>query len=139
MLRRISIFLLCLLLLGGSLWQMHYFRRLSRTLGEELSCLEQSAAQDPASMQTETQLSVLRRDWEENIPWLCMLLPHAQIDAIHLELLHLENLLPRGKASNWRPALPSFPISSRTSGGLTPSHLAMYSDMQKGIPVDAFF
>ena len=44
MFRRISIFLLCLLLLGGSLWQMHYFRRLSRTLGEELSRLERSAA-----------------------------------------------------------------------------------------------
>ena len=98
MLRRISIFLLCLLLLGGSLWQMHYFRRLSRTLGEELSRLEQSAAQDPASMQTEAQLSTLRRVWEENIPWLCMLLPHAQIDAIHLELLHLENLLSEGES-----------------------------------------
>lgn len=98
MLRRISIFLLCLLLLGGSLWQMHYFRRLSRTLGEELSRLEQSAAQDPASMQTEEQLSTLRRVWEENIPWLCMLLPHAQIDAIHLELLHLENLLSEGES-----------------------------------------
>ena len=98
MFRRISIFLLCLLLLGGSLWQMHYFRRLSRTLGEELSRLERSAAQDPTSMQTETQLSVLRRVWEENIPWLCMLLPHAQIDAIHLELLHLENLLSEGES-----------------------------------------
>ena len=98
MFRRISIFLLCLLLLGGSLWQMHYFRRLSRTLGEELSRLERSAAQDPASMQTEAQLSTLRRVWEENIPWLCMLLPHAQIDAIHLELLHLENLLSEGES-----------------------------------------
>ena len=98
MFRRISIFLLCLLLLGGSLWQMHYFRRLSRTLGEELSRLEQSAAQDPASMQTEAQLSALRRVWEENVPWLCMLLPHAQIDAIHLELLHLENLLSEGES-----------------------------------------
>ena len=98
MFRRISIFLLCLLLLGGSLWQMHYFRRLSRTLGEELSRLERSAAQDPASMQTEVQLSTLRRVWEENIPWLCMLLPHAQIDAIHLELLHLENLLSEGES-----------------------------------------
>ena len=99
MLRRISIFLLCVLLLGGGLWQKHYFRRLSCALGEELSRLEQSAAQDPASMQTEAQLSALRRVWEENVPRLCILLPHAQIDAIHLELLHLENLLSEGESA----------------------------------------
>lgn len=99
MLRRISIFLLCVLLLGGGLWQMHYFRRLSCALGEELSRLEQSAAQDPASMQTEVQLSALRRVWEENVPRLCILLPHAQIDAIHLELLHLESLLSEGESA----------------------------------------
>ena len=99
MLRTISIFLLCLLLLGGGLWQMQYFRRLSDDLCKDLAQLERAAAQDPASARTRELFSALRSAWQANVPRLCMLLPHAQIDTIQLELLHLESLLSEGPSA----------------------------------------
>jgi hypothetical protein len=97
MLRNIFLLLICLLLIGGCIFQACYLKSASQSLRTLLSQAKQYYDAH-ASTQALDICNRLYTEWERRSPLLASLLPHQQLDDIYLELLHLQSLLQGGDA-----------------------------------------
>lgn len=92
MLRNIFLLLICLLLIGGCIFQAWYLKRTSQSLRTLLTQTRQYY-KETDSVQMLNAYSHLYADWENRAFLLSLLLPHQQLDDIYLELFHLQVLL----------------------------------------------
>ncbi len=85
----LTIVIIVILLLGGSLVSYQYIQRTTQSLGTQISTVEQSISGQQWDI-AQRKLKETQQRWDENKIWWTILLDHQEIDKIELSLSRLD-------------------------------------------------
>lgn len=89
-----TIFVIIVLLIGGSYISYRYIETTTQTTGTHLEVVEQSIFAQKWE-EAENELTIVQQSWDKYNTWWSILLDHQEIDTIGLSMKRLEGFIER--------------------------------------------
>ena len=88
----LTIVIIVILLLGGSLASYRYIETTTQAIGAQFETVEQSISTQKWEG-AQNKLNIAQQDWEKAKPWWTVILEHQEIDNIDISMKRLEKYI----------------------------------------------